>query len=79
MNSNMSNDELVTRDTGDIDSEKLFDIVYNIGKYIIVVKVNKDRQFMGISEIKVDEDFLTPNQRASRGGYHNVHDFYFEK
>jgi len=73
------NDELVTRDTGDIDSQKLFDIAYRIGKYLVVVQVNQNREFMGISEIRVDEDFLSPMQRASQGGYHDVHRFYFEE
>ena len=53
-------------------------VIYPFGKYEIKVVLNSSDEFLGITEISINKDFLTHKQKMSIKGYHDVDEFYPE-
>jgi hypothetical protein len=53
-------------------------VVYPFGRYQIRVEVNATNQFIGITEVSLNRDFLSHEQRIARQGFHDVEQFYLE-
>ena len=51
-------------------------VVVPYEEYEIVVEVTQEGHFVGIVEIRIKQDFLSPVQRAAASGYHDVESFY---
>ena len=54
------------------------EIVYPFGKYEITVRLSLNNEFVGISEVKINKDFLSYKQKISSKGFHDVDEFYRE-
>lgn len=59
-------------------SENYKTIIYPFDKYQIKIKVTPNNEFIGITEVKINKDFLSYRQKMSIKGYHDVHKFYPE-
>ena len=44
--------------------------------YEIVVRLSQSNEFLGIAELRVKSDFLSPGQRVAASGYLDVEEFY---
>jgi uncharacterized protein (DUF1786 family) len=55
-------------------SHKLVVVPY--GNCEIVVCLTQDNRFVGISELRINKDFLTPEQRVASSGCLDVEEFY---
>jgi hypothetical protein len=55
-------------------SHKLVVVPY--GGCEVVVCLTEDNRFVGIRELRIKRDFLTPEQRVSTSGYLDVEEFY---
>jgi hypothetical protein len=64
--------------TGEQPSEIFRFLVVPFGKYEVTVKLNPMNEFVGITGITINKDFLSDLQRQSQEGYLNVDDFYRE-
>lgn len=53
-------------------------IRYPFDKYEIGVVVDSNNRFMGICEIAINKDFLSPRQRIATRSYIDVDDYYKE-
>ena len=53
-------------------------LVYRFGPYEITVLLNERNEFIGISEVKVNKEFLSHKQRIKLKGYLDVSQFYDE-
>lgn len=74
---NLSYDKMKTRGSGGFALRKSDNqIVYPFGKYNVIVKVSRDKKFVGISEIRINKDFRSYKQKLLTKGYHDVEDFY---
>ena len=47
-------------------------------RYEIVVRLTRSGRFLGIAELRVKKDFLSPGQRVANSGYLDVDEFYQE-
>jgi hypothetical protein len=54
------------------------EIIYPFGKYEITVRLTKNNEFIGISEVKINKDFLSYEQKTTTKGFHDVEKFYRE-
>jgi len=54
------------------------EIVYPFDKYEITVRLSLDNEFIGISKVKVNKDFLSYKQKITSKGFHDVDEFYRE-
>ena len=52
------------------------EVTYPFDKYEIVVKLTRSNEFVGISEVRVNKDFLSYKQRTTAKGFHDVEEFY---
>ncbi len=69
-----------TSDTGsDLKSDNYKEIHYPLDKYEITVRLSLDNRFIGVTEIKVNKDFLTHSQRISPKGFHDYDKYYLEE
>ena len=59
-------------------SEAFKTIIYPFDKYLIKIKVTPNNEFIGITEVKINKDFLSYKQKTSIKGYHDVDKFYPE-
>lgn len=59
-------------------SENYKTIIYPFDKYQIKIKVTPNNEFIGITEVKINKDFLSYRQKMSIKGYHDVDKFYPE-
>lgn len=64
--------------TGNKLKTNLFKISYPFENYEIDIIVDSERRFVGISGIKVKQDFLTPKQKIAIHGFLNVDNEYRE-
>lgn len=82
MSDSMNNskiDEAKTEGTGDRDvSEEYREIIYAFDKYQIKVILTTSNVFVGISEVKINKDFLSYKQKTTTKGFHDVEEFYKE-
>ena len=53
-------------------------ILYPFDKYQITIKLTLSNEFIGITEVKINKDFLSYKQKTSTKGYHDVDKFYPE-
>ncbi len=53
-------------------------IYYPFGKYLIKVKVDKNKRFLGILEVSLNKDFLSRAQKISSLQVHDLEEFYKE-
>jgi hypothetical protein len=53
-------------------------IIYPFDKYQIKIKLTQDNKFIGITEIKINKDFLSHKQKIASLGFHDVDEFYRE-
>lgn len=54
------------------------EITYPFGKYEITVRLSPNDKFIGISEVKINKDFLSFKQKTTSKGFHDVEEFYKE-
>ena len=59
-------------------TEDYKEIVYPFGKYEITVRLSTENEFIGISQVKVNKDFLSYKQKITPKGFHDVVEFYIE-
>ena len=72
-------DKFRKQGTGSHDeSEDYRTIVYPFDKYKITIKVTSNNEFIGITEVEINKDFLSHKQKTSIKGYHDVDKFYQE-
>jgi len=72
-------EEFKKRGTGSSEIAKEYkEIVYPFGKYQITVRLSPDNQFIGITEVKINKDFLSYKQKIVSKGFHDVDEFYPE-
>lgn len=66
--------------TGSIEYPTLFKFIqYPLDKYIIKVELTEDNKFVGISEVRVNKDFLDYKQKITTKGFHDVEEYYREQ
>ncbi len=53
-------------------------IVYPFERFNITVKISPSNEFMGITEVEINKDFLSYKQKTAQQGYHDVEQFYKE-
>lgn len=71
--------KLKNQGSGSHDMPKDYkEIVYPFDKYEITVRLSLNNEFIGISEVKVNKDFLSYKQKISSKGFHDVDEFYSE-
>lgn len=76
---NSAYDEFQKEGTGSREVTKEYkEIVYPFGKYQITVRLSPGNEFIGISEVKVNRDFLSYKQKMISKGFHDVEEFYRE-
>lgn len=51
-------------------------IIYPLGPYEITIELSPDDQFIGITRIRLNKDFLSYKQKTMPKGYHDVEEFY---
>ncbi|MBM2813960.1 MAG: hypothetical protein HW421_722 [Ignavibacteria bacterium] len=61
---------------GFIDENKIISYIFD--KYQINVKVTSNNEFIGITEIKINKEFLSHKHKITTKGYHDVDEFYKE-
>ena len=65
--------------TGSNDvSEAFKTIIYPFEKYQITIKLTLDNEFVEITEVKINKDFLSYKQKMLIKGCHDVDQFYPE-
>jgi len=69
---------LKKKGTGGLVSEEFKEIVYPFGKYEIKVRLSLNNEFRGITEVKINKEFLSFKQKISSKGFHDVEEFYKE-
>lgn len=53
-------------------------IVYPFDRYQIKIELTSNNEFVGITEVKLNKDFLSYKQKISTQGFHDVEEFYKE-
>lgn len=53
-------------------------IVYPFERFNITVKVSSSNEFVGITEVEINKDFMSYKQKIAQQGYHDVEQFYKE-
>ena len=53
-------------------------ITYPFDKYLIKVQLTPYNEFVGITEIEIDKDFLSYARKVISKGFHDVDEFYTE-
>ena len=72
-------DELKNQGTGaHKESSRHKIIVYPFDKYQIKVKLTPANEFVGITEVKINKEFLSHKEKITRQGFHDVDEFYRE-
>jgi len=70
----------LTRDSTGADLEekryKLVAVPYE--NFEIVVRLSEDNRFLGVAELRIKKDFLSPEQRVANTGVFDVDEFYRE-
>ena len=51
-------------------------VTYPIGPFELLVQLGEGDKFLGISEVRIQKDFLTLSQRVGNIQYHDVEDLY---
>lgn len=70
-------DELKKQGTGSHDEPEEYKIiVYPFDKYQIKVKLTLANEFIGITEVEINKEFLSHRQKIAPQGYHDVDEFY---
>ncbi len=64
--------------TGSHDQEDGKYLIYPFDHYEIKVKLSYDGKFLGVSEVKINKDFLSHKIKSTPKGYHDVDEFYAE-
>jgi len=66
---NKMNEKYVNiRGTGDYKREEDYKLIeYKYDKFIIIIKISEDQRFLGIEEIKINQDFMNYKQKANLG------------
>lgn len=63
--------------TGSLSSTPIKKIIsINFERYEIKVELSEDDKFLGIYEIRIDQDFLEHEQKIIPKGYHDVDKYY---
>ncbi len=72
------NDEPTTRNSteNDIERNEFKTIVYPFGKYQITVNLDNLNRFIGITEIKINKEFISSMHQIVLKDYHDVLNFY---
>ena len=72
-------ESLISRGTGSGDIEKIGKTLdYKFGKYIIKIALSDNNEFRGITELKINKDFLEFKKKSTPKGFHDVEEFYKE-
>jgi len=72
-------EEFREKGTGSHDVAKEYkEIVYPFGKYQITVRLSSNNEFIGITEVRINKDFLSYKQKMVSKGFHDVDEFYPE-
>jgi len=53
-------------------------IIYPFDRFTITVKVSPSNEFMGITEVGINKDFMSYSQKIAQQGYHDVGELYRE-
>jgi len=53
-------------------------IIYPFERFNITVKVSPSNEFVGITEVEINKDFMSYKQKSTQQGYHDVEQFYKE-
>lgn len=65
--------------TGSVSDSKSYRFIrYSFDKYDIGVIVDSSGKFVGISEVSINKDFLSPIQRIASRSYIDVDEYYRE-
>ena len=71
--------EYITSETGShSDNDFTKTITYPFGRYEIEVVTGPNNEFIGITKVGINQDFLTHAQKLTPKGYHDVDEFYKE-
>lgn len=65
--------------TGSHEALEEYKIIrYTFDKYIISVKVTPSNEFIEITEVEINKEFLSHKQKMAIKGFHDVDEFYPE-
>jgi len=53
-------------------------IIYPFDKYEIKIKLTSNNEFIGITEVKINKNFLSYREKQALKGHHDVEEFYKE-
>ena len=80
MNSHQENynpNDLKNQETGSHGkSERFKEITYSFGKYQIKILLTLSNKFIGVTEVKINKEFLSYKQKTALRGFHDVDKFY---
>jgi hypothetical protein len=62
--------------TGSHDFEEYKEIIFPFGKYEITIKLSPTNEFVGVTAIKVNKDFLSHSQKVSALSSWDVDEYY---
>lgn len=51
-------------------------VVYPFDRYEIKIRLSSSNEFLGIEEVKLNQEFLAHRQRITPSGYHDVDHLY---
>jgi hypothetical protein len=65
-----------TGSTGSHDFDETQFIKYKLGKYEITVEITLDNKFVGITEVKVNKDFRSLQEKIASTKVFDVEEYY---
>ncbi len=78
-NEEISGNYVHAEGTGNHNHHEEYKIIsYPFDKYEIKVKLSPTNEFVGITEIKINKDFLSFKQRITSSDVHDIDEFYRE-
>jgi hypothetical protein len=76
---NMEELEYLTSETGShSDDDYTKTITYPFGRYEMEVVIGANNEFIGITKVRINQDFLSHAQKLTPKGYHDVEEYYKE-
>lgn len=80
MSNNISNSNFInTFSTGDIsDSGNYKYVIYHFDDYLVKLRLNRNNEFIGIDEIKVRKNFISPNNLYKSSKINDIEKYFVD-
>lgn len=70
----------ITEMTGSFDLDQNIRLIdYAFGPFQVKIRVNESNQFLGITEISINKQFVNPITIANKKGFEEIEEYYKEK